>query len=154
MKKLAIVVILAFVFCLVLTSTAIAAWPSGAQGDQYAAVNDAMANAAAAAGISPATFILIYDTAAAGGDLSQFTDAQLAAACAVLNSLSGYSGVLTDYQTVYSRLGCSTRAAVAGATRGTLPSTGMTALLMAAAGTIFVGASLLARRHRSRHDSV
>lgn len=153
MKRLAVFCILAIFFSLALTGSAMAVWPDGAQGDQYAAVNAAMDAAVAGAGISPETFISIYDTAAAGGDLSQFTDAQLAAACSVLNSLSGYSGILTDYQTVYDRLGCSSRAAVAGATRGQLPSTGVTALAMVAIGSVLVGVSLMARRRRSRSSA-
>lgn len=150
MKQISIIVILALSISLLLAGTAMAAWPSGAQGDQYAAVNTVMENGASSAGISPELFISIYDTAAAGGDLSQFTDAQLAAACSVMNSLSGYSSVLTDYQTVYNRLGCSTRAGVAGATRGALPTTGFTALAMVAVGSVLIGVSVLARRRRSR----
>jgi hypothetical protein len=133
---------------LFVTGTALAAWPSGAQGDQYAAVNNAMISAAAAAGISPDTFIAIYNAAAAG-NVSGFSSSQLDAACQVLSSLAAYQSDLADYSTVYNTLGCSTRLAAAPARSG-LPSTGIAIALLAGSGIIGLGAaSQLLRRSRS-----
>jgi LPXTG-motif cell wall-anchored protein len=131
---------------MLVTGTALAAFPSGAQGNQYAAVVSAMQVAAAQAGISPDTFIAIYNAAAAG-NVSGFSDSQLAAACQVLSSLSSYKSVLPDYNTVYSN-GCSTRL-TSTMQASSLPSTGTTVALLIASGLIGIAAaSVLLRRAR------
>lgn len=148
MKVTLFLIVAAFVLMAFVPAAVLAAWPSGAQGDQYAAVNAAMQTAVAAEGISPETFIAIYDAAAAGGDLSGFSEAQLSAACQVIDSLSGYQSALVDYNTVYSNLGCSSRLA-AVATRGALPSTGIAALTLLGIGAIFIGSTFLIKRRRA-----
>lgn len=132
---------------LVSAGTALAEWPSGAQGDQYGAVNVSMTSAAADAGISPETFVSIYN-AAITGDLSGFTEEQLSACCQVLSSLASYKSVLADYDTVYNNLSCSTRLAAAPSWRE-LPSTGTAFIFMVASGVVGIGvaALLLRRKH-------
>lgn len=151
--KFAIPIAVAVLLVLMLCGTALAAWPDGAQGDQYTAVNAAMENAAAAAGISPETFMAIYN-AAITGDLSGFSASEIAAACAVMDSLSSYRSVLTDYDTVYANLGCG--GAVAGVSAGTtargeLPAMGAAVAIMLASGALAVGsANRLLRKDRRR----
>ncbi len=144
MKRLVTISILCMAIVLLVSGTALAAWPSS---DQYSGVNSAMATAAAQAGISPDTFIAIYNAAAAG-NVSGFSSSQLAAACTVLGSLSSYKSALPDYNTVYGNLGCSTRAA-ATVNASSLPSTGTTVALLIASGLIGIAAaSVLLRRAR------
>lgn len=148
MRRFAIILLIGLMISMLVAGTALAAFPSGAQGNQYAAVNSAMQVAAAAAGISPDTFVAIYNTAAVGGNLSGFSDPQLAAACQVLNSLAPYKALLPDYTTVYNNLGCSARLAAA-MQPGKLPSTGAAVALLIASGLIGLGAaSMLLRRSR------
>ena len=148
--KIATLIVLSLVLTLGLVGTAFAAWPTGAQGDQYVAVNNAMTSIVASVGISPDTFISIYNTAAVGGDTSGFTSSQLSAACQALSQLSGYQDVLADYNTVYNNLGCSTLLASSGPTRGALPSTGIAIALLIGSGVVGIGAaSQLLKRSRS-----
>ena len=149
MKAASLTTIAAILLLVMFPVSALAAWPSGSQGDQYAAVNAAMETAVAGEGISPETFILIYDTAVAGGDLSGFTEAQLNAACQVLSSLSSYQSVLADYNTVYSNLGCSSRLVSSEATRGTLPSTGIAAITLLGIGVIVTGSVFVIKWRRA-----
>ena len=150
--KIATLIVLSLLLTLFLASSAFAAWPSGAQGDQYVPVNNAMNSIVAGVGISPDTFTSIYNTAAAGGDTSGFTSSQLSAACQALSQLSGYQDVLADYNTVYNNLGCSTLLASAGPTRGALPSTGIAIALLVGSGVIGIGAaSRLLKRSRVSH---
>ena len=137
--RIATLIILVMVTMLVFSSTAMAAWPTGGQGDQYNPVNTAMQTAVAGAGLSPETFIAIYNSAVAG-NVSGYTDTQLAAECQVLSGLAGYTSVLADYSTVYNALGCSTRLASAGPTRGALPSTGIVIALLIGSGVVGIGA--------------
>lgn len=140
MKTVSILVA-ALILLLIISSTALAQWPSGAQGDQYSAVNGAMQAAAAGAGISPDTFIAIYNDAISG-NVSAFSDAEIAAACAVMDSLAPYAATLADYNTVYNNLGCGTsRVAGAAVTRGSLPSTGIAIALLIGSGVFGVGAA-------------
>lgn len=141
-------VVASLLMILVITGTALADWPTGAQGNQYNAVNTAMEGAVAGAGISPDTFIGIYNGAVAG-NTSAYSDAQLNAACEVLSSLSSYQSVLADYNTVYNALGCGTRLASSGPSRSALPSTGIAIALLAGSGVIGIGAaSQLLRKSR------
>ena len=147
MRRLVIFLLIGLMISMLLAGTAMAAFPSGAQGNQYAAVFSAMQLAAAQAGISPDTFIAIYNAAAAG-NVSGFSDPQLAAACQVLNSLAPYKSILTDYDTVYNNLGCSTRLATA-VQASSLPSTGTAVTLLIVSGLIGItAASMLLRRSR------
>lgn len=146
--RLTSLIVASLLMILVITSTAFAAWPTGAQSDQYNAVNTAMVGAVAGVGISPETFIGIYNGAVAG-DTTGYTDSQLAAACQALSSLSAYQSVLADYNTVYNGLGCSTRLASSGPSRSALPSTGVAIALLAGSGVIGIGAaSQLLRKSR------
>lgn len=146
--KITLLVVLCLVVMMALAGTAFAAWPTTAEDDQYNSVNTAMTGAVAGVGISPETFIGIYNGALAG-DVSGYTDAQLAAACAVLGQLSAYQGVLADYNTVYNYLGCSTLVQTAGPTRGALPSTGIAIALLIGSGIVGIGgASQLLKRSR------
>ena len=146
--RIATLIVLVLVTMLVFSGTAMAAWPSGSSGSQYNSVNTAMETAVAGVGLSPETFIAIYDSAIAG-DVSGYTDAQLAAECQVLRELAGYTDVLADYSTVYNSLGCSTRLASAGPTRGALPSTGIAIALLVGSGVVGIGAaSQLLRKSR------
>ncbi|MCL4473365.1 MAG: hypothetical protein M1455_05405 [Actinobacteria bacterium] len=147
--RIATLIVLCLVLTLCFASTAFAAWPSGAQGDQYVPVNNAMAGVVAGAGISPDTFVSIYNTAATGGDTTGFTSTQLSAACQALSQLSGYQDVLADYNTVYNNLGCGTTLDPAGPTRGALPSTGIAIALLIGSGVVGIGAAsqLLKRSH-------
>lgn len=138
--KIATLIVLCMVVMLALTGTALANWPTGAQGDQYVPVNTAMDGVVAGVGISPDTFVSVYNAAAAG-DVSGYTDSQLAATCEALSQLSGYQDVLTDYNTVYTNLGCSTRLTSAGPTRGALPSTGIAIALLIGSGVVGIGAA-------------
>jgi len=138
--KIATLIVLCMVIMLALSGTAMAAWPTGSQGDQYAPVNSAMEGAVAGVGISPDTFINVYNAAAAG-DVSGFTDSQLAATCEALSQLSAYQDVLVDYNTVNANLGCSARLASAGPTRGALPKTGIAIALLIGSGVVGVGAA-------------
>lgn len=141
------VILLALLMVLASAATALAEWPSGAQGDQYGAVNASMASAAADAGISPETFIGIYN-AAITGDLTGFTEEQLNACCQVLNSLTSYKSVLVDYDTVYKNLGCSTRL-VADPSWRELPSTGTAIIFMVASAVVGIGAAALLLRREN-----
>jgi len=146
--RIATLIVLVLVTMLVFSGTAMAAWPTGSSGAEYNPVNTAMETAAAGVGLSPDTFIAIFNSAVAG-DVSGYTDAQLAAECQVLSALSGYTAVLADYSTVYNRLGCSTRLASAGPTRGALPSTGIAIALLIGSGVVGIGAaSQLLRKNR------
>lgn len=138
--KIATLIVLCLIVMLALTGTALANWPTGAQGDQYVPVNTAMDGVVAGVGISPDTFISIYNAAVAG-DVSGYTDSQLAATCSALSQLTGYQDVLVDYNTVYNNLGCSTRLASAGPTRGALPSTGIAIALLIGSGVVGIGAA-------------
>ena len=149
MKATSILAIVILMLVVLFPASALAVWPSGAQGDQYAAANAAMETAVAGVGISPETFISIYNTAAAGGDLSGFTEAQLNAACEVLSSLSSYQSVLSDYSTVYANLGCSSRLVASEATRGTLPSTGIAAISLLGIGVLVTGSVFVIKRRRT-----
>ena len=131
--------ILTVLLVMLLAGTALADWPSGSQGDQYAAVNAEMESAAAVAGISTDTFINIYN-AAIVGNLSAYSDSQLSAACSVLSSLTAYESTLTDYNTVYNNLDCSSRLA-ATTTRGELPSTGIAIAILIGSGALGIGAA-------------
>lgn len=140
--KITILTVIALISMLMITGVASAAWPAGSQGDQYAAVNSAMVAATAAAGISPDSFVAIYNDALAGSSAG-YSDAQLAAACQVVNDLSAYSNVLgSDYDTVYSALGCGSRDAAPGPSRASLPSTGIAFLLLAGSGLVGTGAAI------------
>lgn len=147
MKHLLSIVIVALL-CMILAGTALADWPSGSQGDQYAAANIAMENAAAVAGISTNTFIDIYNNAISG-NLSGYSDSQLAAACQVMSSLASYKSVLSDYDTVYSHLDCSSRLA-ATTTRSELPSTGIAIAILIGSGALGVGAATRLLRRNSK----
>jgi hypothetical protein len=143
--KIAILVVLSLVMVLVFSGTALANWPSGAQGSQYAAVNTAMENAVAGVGMSPQTFTDIYNSAITG-NVAGYSSTQLDSTCEVMGSLSSYTAVLDDYDTVYNNLGCSSRLSAAS-TRGTLPSTGIAIALLVGSGVVGIGAaSQLLRR--------
>ncbi len=147
MRRVIFLLVVCLMFSMLVSGTALAAFPSGAQGNQYAAVVSAMQVAAAQAGISPDTFVAIYNASAAG-NVSGFSDSQLAAACQVLSSLSSYNSSLPDYNTVYGNLGCSTRLTSA-VESSSLPSTGTTVILLIASGLIGIAAaSMLLRRSR------
>ena len=152
MKKFTTIFLICLLALLIVSGTAMAAWPSGSQGDQYASVNNAMVAAASQAGISPDTFIAIYNSAISG-NLSAFSSSQLDAACQVMSSLASYKSVLADYNTVYNNLGCSSR--LAGwneVSRGALPSTGIAISLLLASGVIgLIAASQLLRRSRRQN---
>ncbi len=151
MKRVGKVLILSLVVLLIVSGTALAAWPSGSSGDQYSAVNAAMQSAVAGAGISPDTFTNIYNDAAAG-NTSGFSSSQVAAACKVLSSLSSYQSVLSDYTTVYNNLGCGSISS-SNTNSSSLPSTGITMGLLIGSGLIGLGAaSMLLRKSRSRHQ--
>ncbi|RJQ45356.1 MAG: hypothetical protein C4534_04710 [Gaiellales bacterium] len=145
--KYAILIIVSVLTMLLFSATALADWPSGAQGDQYAAANTAMENAVAGVGMTPETFVDIYNAAVAG-NVGAYSSAQLDGACEVLSSLSSYTSVLSDYNTVYNNLGCSNRLAAAS-TRGALPSTGIAIALLVGSGVVGIGAAAqLLRRSR------
>ena len=150
--RIATLIVLCLVLTLFLASSAYAAWPTGAQGDQYVPVNNTMTGVVAGAGISPDTFISIYNAAATGGDTSGFTSSQLSAACQALGQLSGYQDVLADYNTVYNNLGCSTMVDASGPTRGALPSTGIAIALLVGSGVIGIGAASQLLRRSSRES--
>lgn len=138
--KITLLIVVCLIAMMVLAGSASAAWPTSGQGDQYNPVNNAMNTAVADAGISPDTFVSIYNAATAGSPTG-FTDSQLSAACQVMSSLSSYQSVLADYSTVYNNLGCSTRLASAGPTRGALPSTGIAVALLIGSGVVGIGAA-------------
>jgi len=138
--KIGTLIVVIMVLMMVMAGTAVANWPTGAQGSQYVPVNTAMDGVVAGAGISPDTFISIYN-AGVMGDASGYTDSQLAATCEALSQLSGYENVLADYNTVYTNLSCSTRIAAAGPTRGALPSTGIAIALLIGSGVVGIGAA-------------
>lgn len=145
--KFTALIVVCVIALLVFSGTALADWPSGSQGDQYAAVNTAMENAVAGVGMTPQTFVDIYN-AAITGNVGGYSSGQLDGACSVLNSLSSYTAVLDDYNTVYNNLGCSTRLAAAS-TRGTLPSTGIAIALLVGSGVVGIGAATqLLRKNR------
>lgn len=145
--KFAVLIAASLLTLMLFSGTALADWPSGAQGDQYAAVNTAMENAVAAVGMSPETFVDIYN-ASITGNVGGYSSEQLDSACGVLSSLSSYTAVLDDYDMVYNNLGCSTRLASAS-TRGTLPSTGIAIALLVGSGLVGIGAaSQLLKRSR------
>lgn len=145
--KFAALLAVSLIALLLFSGTALADWPSGAQGDQYAAANTAMETAVAAVGMSPETFVDIYN-AAITGNVGGYSSAQLDSACEVLSSLSSYTAVLDDYNMVNNNLGCSTRLASAS-TRGTLPSTGIAIALLLGSGLAGIGAaSQLLKRSR------
>ncbi len=147
MRRVGTILLISLIIMLFVSATAMAAWPSGSQGDQYSAVNAAMQSVVAGVGISPDTFVAIYNAAAAG-NVSGFSSSQLAAACQSLNSLSSYQSSLADYSTVSKNLGCSTRLAVADQS-SSLPSTGTAVTLLVASGLIGIAAaSMLLRRSR------
>lgn len=141
------IVLIAIIMIFGICGSALAAWPESSQGDQYTAVNSAMEAAAADSGISSETFISIYNDAIVGG-LSTYSDSQLDAACSVLSRLESYKSVLSDYDTVYSKLDCSTRLSASGL-RGKMPSTGMAAILLLGAGVVVVGTTLVLKRRPS-----
>jgi hypothetical protein len=145
MRKIILLIAAFVIVFLGSTSIALAAWPSSSQGDQYAGVNNALVGASASAGISEETFISIYNDAITG-NLSGFTSSQLGAACQTLSSLSSYKSVLSDYDTVYNNLGCSTRTATADSTRSSLPSTGIAALILLGLGVGITGGLIVLRR--------
>lgn len=146
--RIATITVAALMITLMISGTAFAVWPTGAQGDQYNPVNSAMETAVAGVGISPDTFIDIYNAGAAG-NVTGFSDSQLTAACEVMSSLSSYQSVLADYSTVYNALGCSTRLASAGPSRSALPSTGIAIALLAGSGIVGLGAAAqLLRKNR------
>ncbi len=150
MKRVGTVLILSLVVLLIVSGTALAAWPSGSSGDQYSAVNAAMQSATAGAGISPGTFTNIYNDAAAG-NASGFSSSQVAAACKVLSSLSSYQSVLSDYTNVYNNLGCSSISS-SNTSSSSLPSTGIAMGLLIGSGLIGLGAaSMLLRKSRRQH---
>ncbi len=152
MRRTATILVLFLTMLMFLAGTALAAFPSGSSGSQYAAVNNALVGAASQAGISTQDFINIYNTAASGGSLAGFSQTQLSAACQTLSSLSSYQSVLTDYNTVYNNLGCGTRLATASSSsRGALPSTGIAIALLAGSGIIGVGGAVqLLRKGRKK----
>lgn len=134
-----------FITVLLVAGTALANFPTGSQADQYSGLNATLAAATSSAGISTDTFIAIYNAAVAG-DTSMFTTAQLAAACQVLSSLSGYSTTLADYSTVYNRLNCSTLIS-SPVQSSSLPGTGIAIGLLAVSGVVGLGgASVMFRR--------
>ena len=144
MKRLVMISILCLAVMLLASGTALAAFPTS---DQYSGVNSALAVSAAQAGISPDTFVAIYNAGAAG-NVSGFSSSQLGAACQVLDSLASYKSTLTDYNNVYNNLGCSTRLA-STAQSSSLPSTGTAVTLLVASGLIGIAAaSMLLRRSR------
>ncbi|MHB8922864.1 MAG: hypothetical protein ACYC51_05640 [Thermoleophilia bacterium] len=148
--KLTLVIVICLFMILAITGTALANWPTGASGVQYNAVNTAMEGAVAGVGITPETFIGIYNGAVAG-DTTGYSDSQLNAACQVLSELSSYQAVLADYNTVYNGLGCSTRIASSGPSRSALPSTGIAIALLAGSGVVGIGAaSQLLRKSRQK----
>lgn len=159
---LLITITLLLIVFLSLSSPAMAQWPSGALGDQYAALNAVMAAIAAEEGISPETFIAIYNAAAtdqlfaenpsvdnrriaaafpfrtvlaalSGPMANQFTEEEVNAACRVLSQLTPYKSLLDDYDKVYGNLSCSVRITAAAPTRGALPKTGLAVILLAGA---------------------
>lgn len=145
--KITILTVICLVVMMSFAGTAFADWPQGASGDQYNFCNDVLIRVATNVGISPETFIGIYDGAVAG-DVSGYTDAQLAAACETVNELSVYTCEGTDYTIVYNRLSCSTRAVAAGS-RGDLPGTGIAIGLLIGSGIVMIGgASHLVKRSR------
>lgn len=151
MKRFALFSLICLFVLLFVSGAAFAAWPSGSQGDQYAAVNSAMSTAASQAGISSDSFIGIYNNAISG-NLSGFSSSQLDTACQVLGSLSAYQANLSDYNTVYNNLGCSTRLSSSNVSRSNLPSTGVAIGLLLASGVIgLIAATQLLRRSRSQH---
>lgn len=137
--RFAVLIAFSLVFIMVFGGTALANWPDGSQGAQYAAANTAMETAVASVGMSPQTFIDIYNDAITG-NVGGFSSGQLDNACMVMSSLSSYTAVLDDYNTVYNNLGCSTRLAAAS-TRGTLPSTGIAIALLVGSGVVGIGAA-------------
>lgn len=145
--RITVMTAVCIVVMMVLAGTAMAEWPTGAQSDQYIPVNTAMEGVVASVGISPATFMSIYDAAVAG-DVSGYTDAQLAATCEALSQLQGYGDVLTDYHAVYANLGCSTRLEAAGPTRGVLPSTGIAIGLLIGCGVAGIAAGSQMLKHK------
>lgn len=175
-KRLLILVTIAvLLFVLTLSGTALAVWPTAAQGDQYTAVNNAMTAIAAEEGIDPNTFIAIYNAAAMNqlfGELpgssnqwlaaafpfrtvlaalsgplaNQFTEEEVNATCRVLSRLAPYKSVLADYDTVYSNLSCGSRLAAAGPTRGALPKTGIAAIALGIMGLTAVGGLLIYKK--------
>ncbi len=145
MKRIACTVVIALAIFMAVAPLALATWPSGSQGDQYTEVNNAMDAAAANAGISPDTFIDIYNNAIVGG-VSGYSGSQLDAACSVMGSLSAYKTTLTDYDTVYNNLGCGSRLAAGTTTRGALPSTGVAAILLVGLGFGAAGASFILKK--------
>ncbi|MHB1389955.1 MAG: hypothetical protein ACYCXF_01805 [Thermoleophilia bacterium] len=138
--RLVLIIVICLVMVLAITGTALATWPTGAQGVQYNAVNIAMEGAVAGAGIAPETFIGIYNSAVAG-DMSGYSESKKDAACQVLSALSSYQSVLGDYNAVYNGLNCSTRIASSGPSRNALPSTGVAIALLAGSGVIGIGAA-------------
>lgn len=64
-------------------------WPTGSQGEQYDAVNGAMNTAVAGAGISPETFIDIYNAAGPG-----YTAAYNNLGCSTLTAAGPTRGAL------------------------------------------------------------
>lgn len=142
MKSISVIVA-AMLLLLCGSATALAEWPGSTEGDQYAGVNGAMQTAVAGVGLSSSTFVAIYDAAAAG-DVSGFTDTQLAAACEVMKELSAYESVLEDYSTVYANLGCSTLSTAPAASspaRSSLPNTGVALALLLGSGVAGIGAA-------------
>ena len=147
--KYVVSIMVAALLLMMVTGTALATWPSGSQGDQYAAVNGAMENATANAGISSQTFIDIYNDAIVAG-VSTYSDSQLNAACSVMSSLSSYQSVLEDYNTVYNNLDCSNRLAGAS-TRSELPSTGIAMVILLVSGGLgIIAATQLLKRRRAK----
>jgi len=149
MKTVSTLIMATLVLLSIFSGVAWAAWPSGAQGDQYAAVNTAMESATAAAGISTDTFIHIYNDALAG-NLGGYTSSQLAAACQVMRDLSDYKGALgNDYDKVYRELGCSTRFVEASASQSSLPGTEIAILLIVGSGLVGILAAMrMLRKNR------
>lgn len=157
MKKRYLIALAALLMIFMNISPALGAFPTpGSQGDQYGTINAAMFAFAAQEGISPDTFIAIYNAAAVnqlacvngvltGPLASQFTVAQVEAAFRVLNDLASFRSSLSDYDTVFRNLNCGTvagagiGAGAAGAggegARGILPKTGMAALTLLAASS-------------------
>lgn len=145
--KLFSILVASLLLTLLIASTAVASWPTGAQGSQYGAVNTAMENAVAGVGLSPTTFTNIYNDAVTG-NIASYSSGELDAACSVLGSLSSYTDVLSDYDAVYGNLGCGNRLTGAS-TRGALPSTGIAIALLIGSGVIGIGAaSQLLKRSR------
>lgn len=146
--RFAVLFVVSLLALLLFSGTALADWPSGAQGDQYAAVNSAMENAVAGVGMTPQTFMDIYNGAITG-NVGSYSSEQLDNACQVLSGLSSYTSVLDDYNTVYNNLGCSTRLESVS-TRGKLPSTGIAIALLIGSGVVGIGAaSQLLKRGRA-----